>query len=207
LVGESGSGKSTIVNLLLALYQPSLGEILVDGSNLGEVDSLTWRKRIGVVDQEVYLLNTSIKENIIFGRQNISDLDIYRATNTALAHEFIENLENGYQTVVGDRGHKLSGGQQQRIALARALVSNPDILVLDEATSSLDSISERYIQKAIENMHESRTIIVIAHRLSTVSAADKILVLDSGNIVESGTKNELIREGGVFSKLWATQYR
>jgi ABC-type multidrug transport system fused ATPase/permease subunit len=155
----------------------------------------------------VYLLNTSIKENIIFGRQNISDLDIYRATNTALAHEFIENLENGYQTVVGDRGHKLSGGQQQRIALARALVSNPDILVLDEATSSLDSISERYIQKAIENMHESRTIIVIAHRLSTVSAADKILVLDSGNIVESGTKNELIREGGVFSKLWATQYR
>ncbi len=116
-------------------------------------------------------------------------------------------MYNCYQTVVGFRGHKLSGGQQQRIALARALVSNPDILVLDEATSSLDSISERYIQKAIENMHESRTIIVIAHRLSTVSAADKILVLDSGNIVESGTKNELIREGGVFSTLWATQYR
>ena len=207
LIGESGSGKSTIVNLLLDLHQPTLGEILIDGSNLGEIDSITWRERIGIVDQEVYLLNTSISENISFGRQNISDLDIQTAASTALAHEFIESCENGYQTVVGDRGYRLSGGQQQRIALARALVSNPDILILDEATSSLDSISERYIQKAIENMHESRTIIVIAHRLSTVSAADKIFVLDSGKIVESGTKNELIREGGVFSNLWATQFR
>ncbi|MCS5612978.1 MAG: ABC transporter ATP-binding protein/permease, partial [Candidatus Poribacteria bacterium] len=116
LVGESGSGKSTIVNLLLDLHQPTLGEILVDGSNLGEIDSITWRERIGIVDQEVYLLNTSIKENISFGRQNISDLDIQTAASTALAHEFIEGLENGYQTVVGDRGYKLSGGQQQRIA-------------------------------------------------------------------------------------------
>ena len=206
LVGESGSGKSTIVNLLLNLYQPSVGEILVDGYNLNTIDSITWRERIGVVDQEVYLLNTSIKDNISFGRQHISDLDIEAAARTALAHEFIESLEAGYHTLVGDRGHKLSGGEQQRIALARALVSNPDILILDEATSSLDSISEKYIQKAIEGMHDSRTILVIAHRLSTITNADKILVLDAGKIVESGTKAELITEDGVFSKLWATQH-
>ena len=207
LVGESGSGKSTIVNLLLDLHQPSSGEILIDGNDLAGIDSSTWRERIGVVDQEVYLLNTSIKENISFGRPDISDLDIQTAANTALAHEFIERLENGYQTVVGDRGYRLSGGEQQRISLARALVGNPDIVILDEATSSLDSISERYIQKAIEKMHDSRTILVIAHRLSTVSKADKILVLHSGNIVESGTKEELMKESGVFSNLWATQNR
>ena len=207
LVGESGSGKSTIVNLLLNLYQPSVGEILVDGYNLNTIDSITWRERIGVVDQEVYLLNTSIKDNISFGRQHISDLDIEAAARTALAHEFIESLEAGYHTLVGDRGHKLSGGEQQRIALARALVSNPEILILDEATSSLDSISEKYIQKAIEGMHDSRTILVIAHRLSTITNADKILVLDAGKIVESGTKAELITEDGFFSKLWATQHR
>ena len=207
LVGESGSGKSTIVNLLLDLHQPSSGEVLIDGNDLAGIDSSTWRDRIGVVDQEVYLLNTSIKENISFGRPDVSDLDIQTAANTALAHEFIERLENGYQTVVGDRGYRLSGGEQQRISLARALVGNPDIVILDEATSSLDSISERYIQKAIEKMHDSRTILLIAHRLSTVSKADKILVLDSGNIVESGTKDELMKQSGVFSNLWATQNR
>ena len=207
LVGESGSGKSTIVNLLVDLHQPSVGEILIDGNNLNTIDSITWREKIGIVDQEVYLLNTSIKDNISFGRQQISDLDIETAARTALAHDFIKSFEDGYHTVVGDRGYRLSGGEQQRIALARALVGNPDILILDEATSSLDTISEKYIQRAIEGMHDSRTILVIAHRLSTVTKADKILVLDAGKIVESGTKDELLTEDGIFSKLWATQYR
>jgi len=205
-VGSSGSGKSTVVNLLLDLYQPNLGQILVDGEDLNKIDSVTWRKRIGVVDQEVYLLNASIEENIRFGREDVNDEDIKHAAKSALADEFIQSMEFGYDTVVGDRGYKLSGGQQQRIALARALVGNPDILVLDEATSALDSISERYIQKAIESMHRSRTILLIAHRLSTVSKADQIFVLEEGNIVQSGTKDELLRKEGTFLTMWATQH-
>ena len=205
-VGSSGSGKSTVVNLLLDLYQPNLGQILVDGEDLNKINSVTWRKRIGVVDQEVYLLNASIDENIRFGREDVDDEDIKYAAKSALADEFIQSMEFGYDTVVGDRGYKLSGGQQQRIALARALVGNPDILVLDEATSALDSISERYIQKAIESMHRSRTILLIAHRLSTVSKADQIFVLEEGNIVQSGTKDELLTKEGTFLTMWATQH-
>ena len=205
LVGASGAGKSTIVDLLLDLYEPTKGEILVDGRGLSTLDNSTWRGRIGVVDQEVYLLNDTILQNIGFGRDNLSKKEVEEAALTAHAHEFISQLENGYKTVVGDRGYRLSGGQQQRIALARALVHNPDILILDEATSALDSISEKLIQQAIEDMHKSRTILLIAHRLSTIDKADNILVLDEGRVVESGTKEELIHLNGTFTRLWKTQ--
>lgn len=205
LVGRSGGGKSTTADLLLGLYEPTKGEILVDGDDLSTISQSDWIQRIGVVDQEIFLLNASVADNIRFARPEVTKTAIENASRIAHAHEFIVNLEEGYDTVVGDRGYKLSGGQQQRIALARALVEDPGILILDEATSSLDTISERLIQKALEEMHNTRTILVIAHRLSTIASADHIIVLDSGQIEEEGSKTELLSRSGIFSRLWNLQ--
>ena len=192
LIGSSGSGKSTIVNLLLGLYQPTGGLIRVDQENLEDLDLSSWRAQIGVVDQEVALLNLSIAENIAFGRPSLSESDVQDAARKSFAHEFISALPNGYETVVGDQGYRLSGGQRQRLGLARAIATNPDILIFDEATSALDSISEKMVQAAIEKMSEDQTILVIAHRLSTIEKADKIIVLENGHVVEIGTRDQLL---------------
>jgi ATP-binding cassette subfamily B protein/subfamily B ATP-binding cassette protein MsbA len=205
LVGPSGAGKSTVADLLLGLYKPTEGSIEIDGRNLQHLNVGDWREHIGVVDQQVFLLNASVRDNIAFARPGATLEDIKRATRTAHAHEFIEKLKNGYDTIVGERGYMLSGGQQQRLALARALLRNPDILILDEATSALDTLSERLIQKALDEMHSYRTILVIAHRLSTVMNADQIIVLDNGQIIEYGTREELIQKAGKFAQLWNLQ--
>jgi len=205
LVGPSGSGKSTIADLLLGLYKPTEGSIVVDGSDLSTLNVHNWREHIGVVDQDVFLLNASVKENICFGRYETSLSKIKSVAQAAFADEFIEKLEKGYDTIIGERGYMLSGGQQQRLALARALYGNPDILVLDEATSSLDTVSEKLIQTALEEIHDDRTILVIAHRLSTIANADQILVLVDGKIVEQGKKSDLLSQGGTFTELWNLQ--
>ena len=205
LVGASGAGKSTIADLMLGLYQPTSGAIKVDGKSLEEIDLFDWRQNIGVVDQEVFLLNTSVKENIQFSRLKTDDVAVMNAAKTAYAHEFIENMDNEYETVIGDRGFKLSGGQKQRLALARALFGEPDILVLDEATSSLDSHSEYLIRGAIQSMHKVRTILIIAHRLSTVRTADYIIVIDNGRILEQGTPENLLKDDSEFARLWGLQ--
>ena len=200
-VGGSGSGKSTIVNLLLGLYQPTSGKIFVDGHDLTTLDMFEWRCKLGVVDQEVFLLNSSVLDNIRFGRDDFSLSDVEAAVGTAHAIEFISRLEQGYDTVIGDRGYKLSGGQKQRIALARALLGNPEILIFDEATSALDSLSEKNIQQTIEELRGSRTVITIAHRLGTIARADNVVVIENGRVVEAGTKEELLSKEGKFHAL------
>ena len=205
LVGASGSGKSTIASLLLGLYEPSTGHIELDGKDLRTLNLESWRSHIGTVDQETFLLNESIKENVSFATEKFTIEDIRSACQLAHADKFIEQLPKGYDTIVGDRGMRLSGGQQQRLALARALLRSPEVLILDEATSALDSESERLIQQTLEQLHNTVTIFVIAHRLSTIAKADQILVLDNGQIQESGVFGDLAESGGLFDKLWRLQ--
>lgn len=205
LVGASGAGKTSIVDLMIGLFQPTSGVISVDGKNLNEINIGSWREIIGVVEQDVFLLNASIADNIRFARRNATMEDIRKAARMSHAYEFIDQLPDGYETIIGDRGYGLSGGQQQRVSLARALLCNPDVLILDEATSALDTESERLIQVALEEMHNDRTILVIAHRLSTVVNADNIVVLEGGRIIEEGSQEELVKRAGQFAKLWNLQ--
>ncbi len=205
-VGASGSGKSTIINLVLRLYDPSHGHILADGCNLQEFDLVDWRNCIGVVDQDTFIFNDTVLENIRIGRLDATEQEIKDAAKIANAHEFIQNLTSGYNTEVGNRGFRLSGGQRQRLAIARAVLRDPDILILDEATSALDSRSEQLIQESLGNLHQERTVIMIAHRLSTVVAADQIIVLDGGQIVEQGTHGELLEKNGRYATLWHFQH-
>lgn len=204
LVGPSGSGKTTTVSLLFRFYEPTKGRILFDGKPAGVMPLQTLRKNLALVPQEVLLFGDSIRENIAYGRPGASDEEIREAARQANAHEFIEKLPNGYETQVGDRGTQLSGGQRQRIAIARAILADPAILILDEATSSLDAESERLVQGALDKLMENRTSIIIAHRLSTVRRCDQILVLSAGTVVERGTHEELVANAG---SLYATLAR
>lgn len=205
LVGSSGSGKSTLAYLLLSLLEPTQGRILVDGVDLREIEKRSWRRRIGFVPQDMFIAHASVLENITFGRSEFSEADVRRAAETANAASFIDALPQGSQTVVGERGMKLSGGQQQRLAIARAILANPEILIFDEATSFLDTESEKLVQEALERISKDRTVILIAHRLSTVKNADRIVVLESGKVVEEGSHAELIREEGRYYQLTTTR--
>ncbi len=204
-VGESGSGKSSIVSLLLRLYDPTSGEILVDGTSVEKLKRGDWLGRIGVVDQNTFVLHASVRENVRFGRLDATDAEVEQAAKIANAHDFVMELNEGYDTIVGDRGQQLSGGQCQRLAIARAVLRDPDILILDEATSALDSQSERFIQDSVGALRENRTIIIVAHRLSSIMHADSIHVLRDGQITESGTHQELIAKKERYYSFWQLQ--
>lgn len=198
IVGATGSGKTTIINLILGLFEPTAGKIIIDGVGLQDYEIETWRKRIGFVSQDAFTFHSTIEENISLGMDIFSREEIINAAKIAGVDEFVKHFPDGYNTIVGERGMKLSGGQQQCIAIARAIIRNPEILILDEATSALDNISERLIQNAINNISKNYTVIIIAHRLSTVQNADKIIALRHGMVVEEGTHSELISKGGLY---------
>jgi subfamily B ATP-binding cassette protein MsbA len=201
LVGQSGSGKSTIANLLTRFYDVQEGSIKIDGTDIKDMTMNSLRHMLGLVTQDSILFNDTIKNNILIGKQDASDEEIIEALKVANAYEFVKDLPNGINTNIGDAGNKLSGGQKQRLNIARAVLKNPPIMILDEATSALDTESEKFVQVALENMMQNRTSIVIAHRLSTIQKADKIVVMNKGEIVEQGTHDELLALNGNYSKL------
>ncbi|MGG7143120.1 ABC transporter ATP-binding protein [Clostridium nigeriense] len=207
LVGASGAGKTTVTNLIPRLYEVSKGCIKIDGYDTKDITLKSLRKQIGIVMQEPYLFNDTIEANLRYGREEADYEEIVEACKAAYIHDFIMSLPDNYKTIVGNRGIKLSGGEKQRISIARVILKNPKIIILDEATSALDSVSEMYIQKALVPLLKGRTSIVIAHRLSTILSADNILVFENGRIVQSGNNKELLDEGGLYKKLYDTQFR
>ncbi len=207
LVGESGGGKSTFINLIPRFYDLDHGKILIDGMDIKEMDLLSLRRQMAIVPQDVVLFSGSVYDNIRYGRLDAEQEEIFEAAHHANAHSFIEKLEKGYETEVGERGLQLSGGQRQRIAIARAILRNPKILLLDEATSALDTESERMVQEALNRLMKGRTSFIIAHRLSTIAYCDRIVVLEGGRIVESGTEDELLKKKkGVYKRLHSLQF-
>jgi subfamily B ATP-binding cassette protein MsbA len=206
LVGSSGAGKSTAMDLLPRFYDPSGGRITVDGVDLRDATLASLRAQLGIVTQETILFHDTVRNNIAYGTSHFSDAELRRAAEAAHAHAFVQALPQGYDTVIGERGLKLSGGERQRLAIARALLRNPPILLLDEATSALDAESERLVQEALEHLMRDRTVLVIAHRLSTVQHADRIVVLDRGGVVASGTHRELIDQQGLYRRLYDLQF-
>jgi len=207
LVGTSGAGKTSIVNLLLRFYNPTQGAILINGIDIRDYTLQSLRDRIGIVTQETFLFNATVFENIAYGRLDASLEEVKQAAVAAFADEFISVLPQGFSTVIGERGVTLSGGQRQRLAIARAILKNPPILILDEATSQLDTESERQVQQALEQLMSGRTVFCIAHRLSTIQNADRILVMDEGRLIQSGTNETLLKEGGVYKRLYDLQFR
>jgi ATP-binding cassette subfamily B protein len=207
LVGPSGAGKTTMTYLIPRLYDPAKGAIRIDGHTLQDVTLDSLSAAIGMVTQETYLFHDTIRTNLTYAKLDATQAEIEAAARAANIHQFISELPEGYDTIAGERGYRLSGGEKQRIALARVILKDPRILVLDEATSHLDSESEALIQEALKRVMAGRTSIVIAHRLSTILAADLILVMDRGRIVERGTHQSLLRQGGLYSQLYETQFK
>jgi ATP-binding cassette subfamily B protein len=207
LVGPSGAGKTTITALVARFVDPQAGRVLVDGSDLRQVTLASWTAQLGMVFQDTFLFHASIADNLRYARRDATDADLVTAATAAHLHEFITALPDGYDTIVGERGHRLSGGEKQRVAIARVILRDPRILILDEATSNLDSVSEHHIQAALRPLLRGRTSIVIAHRLSTILAADQILVLDHGRLVDAGTHTELLARGGLYASLYERQFR
>jgi len=206
LVGKSGSGKSTLASLIPRFYDPSEGHIFIDGRNIKDVRLSSLRAQIAIVSQETVLFDETIRANIAYGRSEACEEEIVQAAQAGYAWEFIDELPEGLDTLIGENGVKLSGGQRQRLAIARAVLRNPSLLILDEATSSLDSESEQKIQAALAELIKNRTTLVIAHRLSTVRHADRIVVLDKGRIVEMGIHHELLCRNGFYTRLYQTQF-
>ncbi len=207
LVGPSGGGKTTICHLIPHFYDIESGEILIDGKNINSITRESLRRNIGIVQQDIYLFNASIRENILYGRLDATEEEVVEAAKRANIHDWVMTLEDGYETVIGERGVRLSGGQKQRLSIARVFLKNPAILILDEATSALDNTTEIMIQQALDELCQGRTTIVVAHRLSTIKNADEIAVISDGRIVEQGTHNKLIENGGIYAKLHAQQFR
>jgi subfamily B ATP-binding cassette protein MsbA len=207
IVGSSGAGKTTLVNLLPRFYAASSGSVRIEGFDVRDVTLRSLREQMAIVTQETILFNDTIWNNLCYGRPNMPEEKVIAAAKAALAHDFITQLPQGYQTVIGDRGQRLSGGQRQRLAIARALLKDAPILILDEATSELDSESESLVQSALNNLMTGRTVFVIAHRLSTIRRADVIAVLDNGSISERGTHEDLLARGGVYARLYEIQFR
>ncbi|MBA4374047.1 MAG: ABC transporter permease [Thermodesulfovibrio sp.] len=206
IVGRSGGGKTTLVNLLPRFYQPQEGKILINSTDITGVTFKSLRSSFGIVSQEVILFNDTVFANIAYGKPGADREEVVRAARAAYAHDFIMELPQGYDTIIGERGTRLSGGQRQRLSIARAVLTNPPVLILDEATSSLDTASEVMLQKALENLMSNRTTFVIAHRLSTIKKASRIIVLDKGRITETGTHQELLGHGGIYQKLYELQF-
>jgi subfamily B ATP-binding cassette protein MsbA len=206
IVGSSGAGKTTLVNLLPRFYPVTSGVLRIDGMDVREVTLRSLREQMAIVTQETILFNDTVWNNICYGQPGLPAARVEAAAKAALAHDFITELPKGYRTMLGDRGQRLSGGQRQRIAIARAILKDSPILILDEATSELDSESEMLVQRALSNLMMNRTAFVIAHRLSTIRRADKILVLDDGKIAETGTHAELLARGGIYSRLYEMQF-
>jgi subfamily B ATP-binding cassette protein MsbA len=207
LVGPSGAGKSTIFNLIPRFYDPTAGVIRIDGQDLRDVTQLSLRQQIGIVLQETMLFGGSIRENIRYGRLDATEEELMAAARAANAHEFIMDFPQQYDTLVGERGMNLSGGQRQRIAIARAILKDPAILLLDEATSSLDNESEELVQEALNRLMQNRTTVIIAHRLSTIKIAQRIAVLDRGQVIELGRHDELMKRNGLYARLYTMQFR
>jgi ATP-binding cassette subfamily B protein len=205
LVGHSGAGKSTMINLIMRLYNPDKGKILLDGINLSEYDENKYKASLGVVLQESYLFSGTILNNIKYASPDATLEDCIIAAKKANAHDFIMKLPDGYNTYVGEKGHKLSGGERQRISIARAIAANPKIIVFDEATASVDTETEIKIQQALKNVTEGKTVFAIAHRLSTLKNADRLIVIDDGKIAEEGTHSELMKKNGIYASLLKAQ--
>ena len=208
IVGNSGGGKTTLINLLPRFYDVKSGEILIDGTDIRKYSLESLRNNIAVVFQDNFLFSGTIKENILFGKPDASDEDIHKVLELVYLDEFVKGLEKGIDSEIGERGTMLSGGQKQRLAIARALIKNAPVVILDEATSALDNKSEAVVQKAIENLMKNRTVFVIAHRLSTIKNAEQIIVMNDGQIVESGSHEELLqKENGAYATLYNAQFK
>ena len=207
LVGPSGGGKTTICHLIPHFYDVEKGRILIDGTDIRDFTRASLRQNIGIVQQDVYLFNASIRDNILYGRLDASEEEIVEAAKRANIHNYVMTLPEGYDTQIGERGVRLSGGQKQRLSIARVFLKNPPILILDEATSALDNTTEILIQQALDELCRGRTTLVVAHRLSTIKNADEIAVIDGGNIVEQGTHDELMAKDGVYRSLYSLQFR